>query len=242
VHSPSDDAPARAVTFDFGQTLAELDPLELADRLAGHGVSLPAAAIDAAAPAAWLAYDAAIRAGAGGHPWKLLMRRWLELAGLPADDALAAIVDALWDQQPRRNLWRRPVPGMIEIVHDLIAAAIPVAVVSNSEGGLAELAAELGWRELFVAIADSGRLGIEKPARGIFEWAAAQLGVPLADIVHIGDSRAADVEGALAAGMRAIWLTPPTAAAPAEPGSPRLRVCHDAAGTRAALRAFGLPT
>jgi putative hydrolase of the HAD superfamily len=234
------EAPARAVTFDFGQTLAELDPSELAERLGHHGVSLSAAAISAAAPAAWQAYDNAIRDGAGGHPWKLLMRRWLDIAGVPSTASPAAIVDALWEQQPQRNLWRRPLPGMIEIVQDLIAAGIPVAVVSNSEGGLAELATELGWRDLFVAIADSGQLGVEKPARGIFEWTAAQLAIPLAEIVHIGDSRAADVDGALAAGMRAIWLAPAWVSS-SSAHTPRLQISHDARSTRAALRTFGFP-
>ena len=44
-------------------------------------------------------------------------------------DALAAW---LWTEQPARNLWRRPVPGMIELVRDLRAAGIAVGVLSVS--------------------------------------------------------------------------------------------------------------
>lgn len=226
--------PARAVSFDFGQTLAALDTAMLAGRLAERGLAVAADALEAATPAAWRAYNAAIVPGASGHPWKTLMARLLELAGV-ADPERAAAVDWLWDEQPRKNLWRRPVPGMIELVRDLGAAGVPVAVLSNSEGKLAELATELGWAHLFVAIADSGKLGIEKPARAIFEWTAERLGVALADVIHVGDSRQADVEGALRAGMRAIWFE----------GDPsfvtdRARACADATEVREALAAWGL--
>jgi putative hydrolase of the HAD superfamily len=115
---------------------------------------------------------------------------------------------------------------------------VPVAVLSNSEGRLAELVEELGWSARFVAIADSGELGIEKPGRAIFAWTAARLGAPLERVAHVGDSLSADVEGALAAGMRAVWFRgdPARAAALGD----RAAVAADASETRAALRRFGI--
>jgi putative hydrolase of the HAD superfamily len=232
---------AIAVTFDFGQTLAELDTDMLAARAGERGVRVEAAAIEAAVPEAWATYDRAIRAGEGGHPWKTLMRALLAGAGVDArSGAGAALVDWLWDEQPRRNLWRRPIAGMIDVVHDLDAAGVRVGVVSNSEGRLAELADELGWGGLFRCVADSGRLGVEKPGRAIFDWAAARLDVPVGAIVHVGDSWAADVVGALGAGARAVWFARGDAPAPAHDAE-RVRVARDAAGTRAALRAWGAP-
>jgi HAD superfamily hydrolase (TIGR01509 family) len=228
--------PSAAVTWDFGQTLADLDPVFLAEKLTSRGVSVPAAALDAAVPAAWGEYNRAVRGGAGGHPWKTFMRAVLTGAGVTAS-LVEDVTDFLWLDQPARNLWRRPVPGMMAIVHELDAAGVPQGIVSNSEGRLAELAAELGWSAPFRAIADSGKLGIEKPARAIFDWCAGRLGVSTARIVHIGDAHAVDVDGAVRAGMRAIWFR----GEKGKDSRPEVATCGTAAEVRAALAAWGLP-
>lgn len=230
-----EDDRALAVSFDFGQTLADLDAEMLSRRIGERGVLVPAAHLDGAIAAAWRAYNESIKAGLGGHPWKILMSRLLQEAGAPAAHIEPA-VDWLWTEQPSRNLWRRPVPGMIELVADLVRAGVPVAVISNSEGRLAELIEELGWTARFVVVADSGKLGLEKPGRAIFDWAAERLNVPTASVVHIGDSYAADVEGALGAGMRAIWFR----GSPDLVQSDRVKACADAAEVRAALAVWGI--
>jgi putative hydrolase of the HAD superfamily len=227
-----------AVSFDFGQTLADLDPVMLARRAAEQRCELRAERLEAALPDAWRAYDLAIAAGQGGHPWKLLMTRLLEGGGL-AEERRQALVDWLWTEQPKNNLWRRPVPGMIELVRELRCAAVPVAVLSNSEGHLAELIDELGLADLFDAVADSGKLGIEKPDPAIFAWTAARLGVASPQVVHVGDSLQADVLGALRAGMRAVWFTTRGEARAQLPeGAAR---CGDAGELRATLRGWGMP-
>ena len=193
----------RAVTFDFGQTLAELDASMLAERLAERGVAVSVDALERARPAMWRRYNEAIREGLGGHPWVLLMSTLLRSAGV--DEArVSPVAEWLFSEQPRRNLWRRPIAGMIERVRQLRARGWPVGVISNSEGGLAGLIAEMGWTHDFDVVADSGALGMEKPDRLIFDWTAAGLGEPVEDIVHVGDSWAADYLGARAAGMRAV--------------------------------------
>ena len=57
---------------------------------------------------------------------------------------------------------------MFELAEELGRSGISIGIVSNSEGKLAELVAELGYERLFAAIADSGKLGIEKPDARIF--------------------------------------------------------------------------
>jgi HAD superfamily hydrolase (TIGR01509 family) len=226
--------PHFAVTFDFGQTLCDLDTGMLSRRLTERGISVPEARLEASLPEAWSAYDAAIHGGLGGHPWGILMRRLLAASGV-AEAELDGAVQWLWLAQPTKNLWRRPVPGMIEIVDDLLRASIKVGMISNSEGRLAELLDEIGWRDRFAVIADSGKLGLEKPGSPIFHWAASELGASLDRTVHIGDSLAADVEGALNAGMMAIWFRGKgDVSLP-----PRARVANDAAGVRAALFGWG---
>lgn len=224
-----------AVTFDFGQTLADLDVEMLARRIAEKEVIVRHEALERGVAPAWIAYNEAVLRGLGGHPWKILMRRLLSEAAVE-EGSIESLVDWLWSEQPHKNLWRRPVPGMIEIVVELRRAGIPVGVVSNSEGRLAELAGELGWLDHFDAFADSGKLAMEKPGREIFDWTAARLNVPAETIVHVGDSFAADVEGALRAGLRAIWFRGERERAV----DPRMTVCADAEELRATLIEWSL--
>lgn len=233
---------AAAVSFDFGQTLASMDPAMLARRLGEIGVDASAGRLEAALPGAWAAYDAAVQAGRSGHPWKLLMATLLEGAGVAEADRARA-VEWLWDEQPRQNLWRRPVPGMIELCRDLTRAGVPIGVLSNSEGRLAELIAEMGWAADLPLVADSGRLGIEKPDPAIFAWMVERLGVPAGRVVHVGDSLGADVQGALRAGLRAVWFSVPGAGSATVPdGLPDgVPVARSAAELRAVLVELGVP-
>jgi FMN phosphatase YigB (HAD superfamily) len=52
----------------------------------------------------------------------------------------------------------------------------------------------------------SADLGVAKPDAAVFEHALEQLDIDRADAVMIGDSIAKDVDGALAAGLRAVWV------------------------------------
>lgn len=203
----------RAVSFDFGQTLAELDHEFMARRVLTFGAEMDPAASRSGTVAAWHAYGVAKSLG-HARAWQAMMVEMLrsgmvrKLRGETEPDYAEKIAQLLWDAQPSQNLWRKPIDGMFELVADLKARGIPVAIVSNSEGRLAELVEELGYTELFPIVVDSGRLGIDKPDPRIFEHAAERLSVPLAEIVHVGDAWEADVMGALGAGAKAIWYSP----------------------------------
>jgi HAD superfamily hydrolase (TIGR01549 family) len=214
------------VTFDAGQTLIDLDLGFLARRLAERGVTVEVSALAAAAPAAWRRYDELVDP-AGGHPWRELMATLLGGAGIAG---IAPLVDWLWDEQPRANLWRAQIPGMVALARELAARGVRVAVLSNSEGRLAELLAEIGLADAFAAVIDSGRIGIEKPDRRIFDHTLAVLGASRPGI-HIGDSWPADIAGALGAGWRAIWFGRRAHGV----ADPRVAVARDAAEVQAVL-------
>ncbi|MCE9571793.1 MAG: HAD family hydrolase [Deltaproteobacteria bacterium] len=222
-----------AVSFDAGQTLIDLDDAMLARALAGLGAPINASAVDGALAVAWLTYDRLVAEGAQ-HPWHRLMTALLRELDI-AEDRRAGLVAQLWEQQLRANFWRRPVAGMIELVGELRTAGVRVGVLSNSEGRLAELFDEIGWRGRFDTIVDSGVVGIEKPDPRIFAIAAQQLGCPLNALIHVGDSRTADVDGAVAAGARAIGF----GRGVVDP-APRVAYARDAEAVRVALRAWGV--
>jgi HAD superfamily hydrolase (TIGR01549 family) len=223
--------PPKVVTFDAGQTLIELDLDFLAKRVAMCDVVVDPDALRAAEPAAWRHYDTLVARGELDHPalWRALMQYALSAAGASGDVVAAA--EWLYDRQPVANVFRRPIAGMVELARELAGQGTRVAVVSNSEGALAELLAEIGIADAFEVIVDSGRLGIAKPDPRIFDHALAELGARDAEPVHVGDSWSADVQGALAAGWRAVWFG--RSAHPVD--DPRVAHARDAVELRAVL-------
>jgi putative hydrolase of the HAD superfamily len=194
----------KAVSFDFGQTLGELDYGFLQRRLAEHGVDFDPLRARAQSPDAWHAYGLK---KSDGHAvaWRTMIELILLGGGVDAS-AARELGRWLWDEQPKQNLWRSPIAGMIELVRELRRAAVPVGIISNSEGHLAELVAELGWSNDFDVVVDSGRLGIDKPDPRIFLHACGALGVPATDLLHVGDAWEADVNGALGVSAQAVWF------------------------------------
>jgi HAD superfamily hydrolase (TIGR01509 family) len=194
----------RAVGFDFGQTLAELDYEFLTRRLSERGAAFDARKAAAGSNDAWHVYGVKKSEG-HAQAWRAMMEIQLTCGGV-SPERVIELASWLWQEQPRRNLWRRPIPGMIELVRELKQGGVAIAVISNSEGHLAELVAELGWTNDFDVVVDSGRVGIDKPDPRIFAHACAAVGVPPQDLLHVGDAWEADVQGARAASASAVWF------------------------------------
>ncbi len=73
----------RAVTFDFGQVLASLDPVYLAEKLATRDLVVDPARLDGAMSAGWEAYGVALRTGGhGSSAWKTFIRTVVEGGGV----------------------------------------------------------------------------------------------------------------------------------------------------------------
>jgi putative hydrolase of the HAD superfamily len=222
------------VTFDVGQTLVDLDLDFLVLRLGERGISVEKQALQRAAPAAWRLYDRLTEEGAQ-HPWHSFMDALLGGAGVGDREPLVAW---LYGEQATKNLWRRPIEPMVDVVRQLRSRGIKIAALSNSEGHLADLLAEIELAPLFDAIIDSQVVGVAKPEPRIFEITLEQLGEPTPRVaVHVGDSWAADVEGALAAGWRAIWYRS-RSFAPRHDA--RVPIVDNAEQTLAALTALGV--
>jgi putative hydrolase of the HAD superfamily len=108
--------------------------------------------------------------------------------------------------------------------HELFGDALPMldalggdwslAILTNGASCLQrEKLVGTGLLERFAVVVASGDLGVGKPAGEIFARALRLLGVERSQAVMVGDSYANDVEGARAAGLRAVWLDRDGAAA-----------------------------
>ncbi len=90
---------------------------------------------------------------------------------------------------------------------DALRADHALALVTNGASCLQrEKLAASGLGDRFDAIVVSGDVGRGKPDPAIFAHALRALGAEPADAVMVGDSLEKDVDGALAAGLRALWL------------------------------------
>lgn len=94
---------------------------------------------------------------------------------------------------------------------DVLAAARrhgPIGLITNFNDGpmQRDKIRGAGLEGQFDGVYISGEVGVWKPEPGIFEHAARDLGVNPRECVHIGNNIQSDVEGALAAGMRAVLV------------------------------------
>ncbi|QSB14720.1 HAD family hydrolase [Natronosporangium hydrolyticum] len=100
--------------------------------------------------------------------------------------------------------WRRP-PMRAGSRAFLEATDLPICIVSNIDRD--DLEAALEYHGLaFTAVVTSDDVRVYKPAPAMFQQALAALGLDGDHVVHVGDSLTADVAGAHAAGLAAIWV------------------------------------
>jgi HAD superfamily hydrolase (TIGR01549 family) len=112
------------------------------------------------------------------------------------------------------------VPGARELAAELKRRSILIAIVTNNI--VSEQVSKLRRLDLepFVdALVVSEAVGASKPDPHIFTHALNQLGVEAEETVMLGDSWSADIEGAVASGIRAVWFNARGSARPdAHPG------------------------
>lgn len=83
-----------------------------------------------------------------------------------------------------------------------LAARLPLVAISNGNANLQRMT--LGQHFRFQIAARE--FGCAKPDPSIFLHACERLGLPPADVLHVGDDLQLDVAGARAAGLRTAWI------------------------------------
>ncbi|MGH7265737.1 MAG: HAD family hydrolase [Candidatus Rokuibacteriota bacterium] len=201
----------RGVFLDAGNTLVALDYEVIAERIRADGHPVTAADVRGAEHRARVRLDphlAGARSTETLDTFRLYLRYLVEGLGLAWGRATERMAEDLRAVKPPFGLFSVEVPDAPAVLADLRRRGLRLAVVSNSNGAVAELLGSVGLAGLVDTIVDSGRVGVEKPDPRIFRHAAAALGIRPEEAVHVGDLYSVDVVGARAAGARAILLDP----------------------------------
>lgn len=149
-------------------------------------------------------------------------RRLLAASGADAAEDSASELAATYRDTYRES--RRATAGAAALLAALKREGVHVAIVSNNL--LDEQLDKLRTCRLdpFVdAVVVSEEVGVSKPDVEIFRVALERLECAASDAVMVGDSWSADIAGAHAAGIRAVWFNPARMAPPGnDPAVPQL--------------------
>jgi putative hydrolase of the HAD superfamily len=164
--------------------------------------------------------------------------RLLAACGAETPDAAAGDLAAKYRDAYRQS--RRSLAGAAELLAAVRRREARVGIVSNNllEEQLDKLRT-CGLDSLVDELVVSEDVGVSKPDPGIFRVALDRLEIAAAEAVMVGDSWSADVLGARAAGIRAVWFNPGRVALPdhdeaiaqlhaLEPVADAMRVIFDA--------------
>lgn len=135
-------------------------------------------------------------------------QRLLGRLGAPIDPATrGAFASALrsWYDRPGAL---RPYPEVVDVLADLRKCGYRLSIVSNWSWNLRQRVAQVQLDPYFEVVWSSAYAGCNKPHPAIFRQTLAQMQPPLPPhrALYVGDSYAADVAGARAAGLDAALL------------------------------------
>jgi putative hydrolase of the HAD superfamily len=201
--------------LDAGNTIIFLDHARLARLAQREGFATSTRAIERAEGLSKRAHEEGTLvdfawngdAAPGARGWGRSVGTMLALAGAPTA-SLPRMLEAIWRDHVEYNLYSQVPEGLVAALERVRARGVHVAVVSNSEGRLEPLFAELGVAPVLDAVIDSAIVGVEKPDPRIFQIALDRFDVPAERALHLGDNFATDVLGAQAAGIRVALVDP----------------------------------
>lgn len=146
-------------------------------------------------------------------------------------DRLEGFADELL-QRFRRTARFHLFPETLEVLDALRARGVRTAIVSNWSARLAKHLDDLDLTRRFDAVLISAVEGLEKPDRALFARALERLGVEPGEAIHVGDHPVKDVEGARAAGLRALLVDREASTAGGTDAIPSLRPILTIVGER----------
>lgn len=219
--------PLRAIFFDLDDTLCDTE----ATTLVRFRASVQAlAAVDHRWDGEHLL--ARLSSLPKGEPRLLQLLEELELTGTLAAQAAVEAHDAA----VLAHL--QAVPGVFEALGEL-GQRFTLGVITNGPSAWQRKKLQtLGLVPYFPIVLISEAVAWSKPDAQIFHAALAKAGCRPGQALYVGDRWEVDIQGAVAAGMRAAWITPHPASSP--PGPEASFILLSVAHLPAALRARGL--
>ncbi|HEY1173087.1 MAG TPA: HAD-IA family hydrolase [Verrucomicrobiae bacterium] len=194
--------PVHTVTFDVGGTLISPTPsvghvyAEMAGRF---GVKADGTALTEGFKQAWKAKTA----------FDYSEEAWYGLVRNTFGPLAAKLPDAFFPALYRRfidaEVWQIH-DDALEVLDELASRDFNLGVISNWDERLRPLLKNLKLTPYFQAITVSCEVQFPKPEGVIFEQALRSLGAAPGAVLHVGDSRLEDAEGARSAGLHGLHL------------------------------------
>ena len=198
------------VFLDAGGVLVSPDPDQIAARLADADLTIDRRRLFEAHYRAVKAMDET----PDGDGYGAYYRAYVASVGLTGADADRG-VEVLTDVWATSNVWTAPLPWTATGLEALAATGLPIVIVSNADGTVAELLAAAAVCQVgagdgtpITHVIDSTVVGVAKPDPRIFELALEVVDAAPDRAVHVGDAYSFDVLGARAAGVHPVLMDP----------------------------------
>ncbi len=202
----------KAVFFDAGGTLFHPYPSVgeiYRDVARRYGTDVKASQIESLFHEAWLTRDGLSHLNS--HSSEKIEKDWWRSLVLEVFSQVAEIerfedfFEELYDVFARPEVWHL-YNDTLTALEALRRCGIEIGIVSNWDSRLFQLCEGLGLGRYVKFILASAVFGAAKPSPKIFQEALRLAGVEAHEAVHVGDSLVDDVQGALAAGIAAIFI------------------------------------
>jgi putative hydrolase of the HAD superfamily len=201
----------RALFFDAGNTLLEINYAAIRSCLIRHGYRTEAEAVRHAEYLARVKLDPHLAPGSSTEDrsiFKLYIGYVLEGLGIEGPELIAQVIKELRDYNPPVGLWNVAHPEAKRLLEQLTGNGLRLGVISNSNGSVRSILEATGLATHLQFILDSAVVGVEKPDPKIFRLALNEAGVEPRQAMYIGDLYSVDVLGARGVGMQAVLLDP----------------------------------
>ena len=201
----------RALLFDAGNTLLQMNYAAIAGYLTGRGRSVTAYQVAEAEQRARVRLDDDLATGSSTESTDThgrYLRYVLVHLGITDEGEVQEIARWRRGYNVPVGLWNVADPEASAALGRVKAAGLIVGVISNSNGSVRSILEETGLARDLDFIIDSAVVGVEKPDPRIFHLALAHARVPAAAACYVGDLYSVDVVGARRAGLDAVLLDP----------------------------------
>ena len=200
-----------AVLIDLGGVVYLPDHERMLNALARLGVVAEPHALDRAHYAGVAATDDFTSDHSVWHAYNLAYARAHGIADRDLDRARVVLLEEF----ERGDVWIREIEGARDALRAIADTGAQIAIVSNADGTVEQQLRADGICQVgpgegveVAAVLDSRVVGVAKPDPAIFAFALEAVGVAPDRAIHVGDTPAADVAGARAAGIHPVLVDP----------------------------------